>query len=66
MMSRDPTDHTRDLNTLSAKYLENSWLCYYLATFGNYSLSSAMGQYGWLLVSGGCRKSWTVVFFVCS
>jgi len=26
--SRDPKGQTRDLNTLRAQYLENSWRCY--------------------------------------
>jgi len=35
MMLRDPERSIRDLNTLRAPYLENSWRCY-LATIANY------------------------------
>jgi len=35
MTSRDPEGQTHDPNTLTAKYLENSWRCY-LVTIANY------------------------------
>jgi len=35
MTSRDPKGQTRDLNSLWAQYLENSWTCY-VATIANY------------------------------
>jgi len=35
MTSRNPKSQTRDRNTLTVQYLENSWRCY-LATIANY------------------------------
>jgi len=39
-----PKDQTRDLNTLRAQYLENSWRCY-LATIANYLLRGSTVGY---------------------